>query len=179
VQPGTGVTTKLQFPGLANLLNTGRVAINRADLIITPTAPEDGKTPLPPYLALTEVNAQNQLVRSVNTAGVASLLFTIQSLGPLTRNPTDFTSAQVAIRDSRTNSYTFQLAGYLQSVASGVSPNSALAILTPSNQQLFAQNQQTGGLLDQTQAVLTDRVWRMVLDGKASVRLVLFYTKSN
>jgi hypothetical protein len=102
----------------------------------------------------------------------------VQSLGPLTREPNNFTSAQIAARDPRTNSYTFQLSGYLQSVASGISPNTGLAILTPSSSQLFVQSQQ-GALVDQTQAVLSDRVWRMVLDGKASVKLILFYTKSN
>ncbi len=133
---------------------------------------------MPSYLALAEVNAQNRLTRATTSTGVASLLFTVQSLGPLTRDPNNFTSSQIAIRDPRTNSYTFQLAGYLQSVASGLSPNDGLAILTPSSSQLFVQSQQSGALVDQTQAVLSDRVWRMVLDGKASVKLILFYTKS-
>jgi hypothetical protein len=179
LQPGTGVTTKLQFPGLSNLLKTGRIAINRADLVITPTLAEDTKRPLPPFLALAEVDAQNRLTRSVTSTGVASYLVTVQILGPLNRQPSNLLSPQIAVRDPRTNSYTFQLAGYLQSVASGVSPNNGLAILTPSSSQLFAQSQQTGGLIDQTQAVLSDRVWRMVLEGKASVKLTLFYTKSN
>ena len=179
VQPGTGVTTKLQFPSLTNLLKTGRVAINRADLVITPIASEDTKLPLPPFLALTEIDAQNRLTRATVTPGVASLLFTVQLLGPLARTPGDFAGTQVAVRDPRTNSYTFQVSGYLQSVASGISPNAGLALLTPSSRQLFAQNPQTGAFLDQTQAVLSDRVWRMVLEGKASVKLVLFYTKSS
>jgi hypothetical protein len=178
IQPGTGVTTKLEFPSLTNLLTTGRVAINRADLVITPTPTENGRLPLPPYLALAEVDPQNRLARATTSTGAASLLFTVQSLGPLTREPNNFTSAQIAARDPRTNSYTFQLSGYLQSVASGISPNTGLAILTPSSSQLFVQSQQ-GALVDQTQAVLSDRVWRMVLDGKASVKLILFYTKSN
>ncbi|RYF61535.1 MAG: hypothetical protein EOO39_31495 [Cytophagaceae bacterium] len=107
-----------------------------------------------------------------------SILFTVQTLGPISRIPSSFSSPQLAGRDSRTNSYTFQLSGYLQSMAAGISPNNGLALLTPSN-QLLAQNSQTGALVDQTQAVLSDRVWRMVLDGKASVKLILFYTKSN
>ncbi|MEZ0542255.1 DUF4270 family protein [Fibrella arboris] len=178
VQPATGVTTKLQFPSLLGLLSSGRIAINRADLIVTPNVAEDGKRPLPPYLVLSEVNAQNRLARSVTTTGIESILFTVQTYGPSDRLPASFSGTQTAILDPRTNSYTFQLAGYLQSVASKVSPNNGLAILTPSS-QLFVQNAQTGGLTDQTQAVLSNRVWRMVLDGKASVKLVLFYTKSN
>ncbi|WP_375447461.1 DUF4270 family protein [uncultured Fibrella sp.] len=178
VQPGTGVTTKLQFPSLTNLLKTGRIAINRADLVITPIAAEDGKRPLPPYLVLAEVGVNNRLVRTVSTTGIESILATVQTYGPATRVPGSYSGPQIAIIDPRTTSYTFQLAGYLQSVAANVSPNNGLALLTPSS-QLFGSNSQTGGLIDQTQAVLSNRVWRMALEGKASVKLVLFYTKSN
>jgi hypothetical protein len=177
VQPGTGITTKLQFPYLKQLLQSGRIAVNRADLIITPQPPEDGKLPLPPFMALAEIDGQNRLVRSTVAANNVERLFTVQSLGPVSRDPTSYLSPQLATLDPRTNSYTFQLAGYLQSVRAGISPNNGLAILTPSN-ALFAQSQ-GGGLIDQTQAVLSDRVWRMILDGKASVKLVVFYTKSN
>ncbi|RYF56024.1 MAG: DUF4270 family protein, partial [Cytophagaceae bacterium] len=72
IQAGTGVTTKLQFPSLTNLLNTGRIAINRADLVITPTTPENGKLFLPPYLVMAEIDAQNRLTRSITTTGVPS-----------------------------------------------------------------------------------------------------------
>ncbi len=176
VQPGTGITTRLQFPGLSRLLATGRVAINRADLVITPTPTDNPTRRLPPLLALTELDGQNRLTRSATATGVPSLLFTVQRTGPLTRLPTGFTDPQIAVLDPRTNSYTFQVAGYLQSVASGLSPNNGLAILTPSN---VLVNQTQGGLSDQSQAVLTDRVWRLVLEGRASVKLLLFYTKSN
>lgn len=178
VQPGTGITTKLQFPSLTNLLKTGRIAINRADLVITPIASEDSKRPLPPYVVLAEIGANNRLVRSLSTTGIESLLATVQTYGPATRLPSSYSGPQIAIIDPRTNSYTFQLAGYLQSVAANVSPNNGLALLTPSS-QLFGSNSQTGALIDQTQAVLSNRVWRMALEGKASVKLVLFYTKSN
>jgi hypothetical protein len=178
VQPATGITTKLQFPYLKQLLQSGRIAVNRADLVITPLPSEDGKLPLPPFMALTEIDSRNRLVRSTVAESSAERLFTVQSFGPLNRTPSSYVGTQLARLETRTNSYTFQVAGYLQSIRAGVSPNNGLAILTPSN-DLFTQDQSTGGIIDQTQAVLSDRVWRMIIDGKASVKLVLFYTKSN
>lgn len=177
VQPATGVTTKLQFPTLTALLQSGRVAVNRADLTITPLPSENGRLPLPPYMVLTEIDAQYRLVRSDLSSGTVRL-FTVQRSGPVSRLPLNYVTPELAFLDPRTNSYTFQVAGYLQSVRAGISPNNGLAILTPSS-SLFPQSQNTGALTDQTQLVLTDRVWRMVLEGRASVRLVLFYTRSN
>jgi hypothetical protein len=178
VQPATGITTKLQFPYLSQLLRSGRIAVNRADLIVTPLAAEDGKLPLPPFMALAEIDGKNRLGRSTVAESDVERLFSVQNFGPINRTPSSYIGAQLARLDTRTNSYTFQMAGYLQSVRAGISPNNGLAILTPSN-DLFAQDQSTGAVVDQTQAVLTDRVWRMVLEGKASVKLILFYTKSN
>lgn len=175
VQPGTGITTKLQFPTLTNLIKSGRIAINRADLVVTPVPTENPKLFLPPYMVLSEVNDQNRLTRTDITSGGA-YLFTVQSVGPLNRLGSSFVSPQLAFLDTRTNSYTFNLGGYLQSVVSGVSPGAGLAILTPGG-NLFPSTQ--SGTIDATQSVLTDRVWRMVLDGKASVKLIVFYTTSN
>ena len=184
VQPGTGVTTKLQFPTLSNLIKSSRIAINRAQLVITPVPTEDPKLPVPPYMILSEVNAQNRLTRTDITSG-GTFLFSVQGTttsagvigsGPTNRLGSSFVSPQLAYLDTRTNTYTFELGGYLQSVVAGISPNAGLSILTPSNLLFQAPN---GATIDATQSVLTDRVWRMVLDGKASVKLVVFYTTSN
>ena len=184
VQPATGITTRLQFPGLANLIKSGRIAINRAQLVITPVPTEDSKLSLPPLMILSEVNAQNHLTRTDITLG-GTYLFTVQGLstsagvigvGPISRVGSSFVSPQTAFLDTRTNAYNFELGGYLQSVVAGISPNAGLAILTPSN--LIFQSTQAG-TIDATQAVLTDRVWRMTLEGKASVKLIIFYTTSN
>lgn len=63
VQPATGVTTKLSFPTLTQLVQSGRIAINRASLIITPTNPNDSRLYYPPLLVLAEVDEKNQLRR--------------------------------------------------------------------------------------------------------------------
>ena len=172
VQPATGVTTKLSFPTLTNLAKTGRVAINRADLIITPNNPRDVNVYIPPILVLTEVDEKNRIRRVPN----AGFPFIVPSSGPIDRTANSFISTQEVYRDARTNSYTFEMGGYFQSIISGLTPNTGLVLLTPGG-QLFPSSS-ASGRTNATQQYLTDRVWRMVLDGKASIKLIVFYTTS-
>ena len=171
VQPATGVTTKLSFPTLTRLLQSGRIAINRADLIITPTKPTDSKLYYPRFLSLAEVDEKNQLRR----VPVGDFPYLIPSTGPTDRMANSFVGPQQVERDQRTNSYTFELGGYFQSITSRLSPNTGLVLITPGG-NLFPQSQ--SGLTNATQQYLTDRVWRMTLEGNASVKLVVFYTTS-
>ncbi|MDB5241554.1 MAG: hypothetical protein JWP57_2179 [Spirosoma sp.] len=173
VQPATGVTTKLTFPTLTNLVKTGRVAINRADLVITPTNPNDVSVYIPPIVVLAEVDEKN-VVRQVPSAGFP---YIVPSSGPVDRTANSFISTQEVYRDTRTNSYTFELGGYFQSIISNLTPNTGLVLLTPGG-QLFPTSSSTGGRTNATQQYLSDRVWRMALDGKASVKLIVFYTTS-
>ena len=172
VQPATGVTTKLSFPTLTQLVQSGRIAINRADLIITPTNPNDAKFNYPPLLALAEVDEKNQLRRVPGGA----FPYLVPSTGPTDRTANSFVGSQVVRRVDRTNSYTFELGGYFQSIVSKLTPNTGLVLLTPGNETLFPPSQ--SGLTNATQQYLTDRIWRMSLDGNASVKLVVFYTAS-
>jgi hypothetical protein len=68
------------------------------------------------------------------------------------------------------------MGGYFQSIISGLTPNTGLVLLTPGG-QLFPSSS-ASGRTNATQQYLTDRVWRMVLDGKASIKLIVFYTTS-
>ncbi|GAB3552571.1 hypothetical protein GCM10027577_34790 [Spirosoma fluminis] len=172
VQPAAGVTTKLSFPYLKNLVQSGRVAINRADLIITPTKPNNAFLGYPPQLVLAEVDEQNRLRRDAT----ANFLFAVPTSGPSNRLISSFADVQAPLRDERTNTYTFSIGGYLQSVVSGLSPNTGLVITTPGG-PLFSPTS-SGGLTNTTQQYLTDRIWRLALDGNASVKLVVFYTTS-
>ena len=174
VQSATGVTTKLSFPTLSRLVQSGRVAINRVDLIITPTKPADVTLFLPPFMVLAEVDEQNHL-RRVPTGDFP---FVVPYSGPVDRTASSFISPQVVQRDPLTNSYTFELGGHFQSIVSKLSPNTGLVLLTPGGPSLFPPSQ-SGGVTNAVQQYLTDRVWRTVLDGKASVKLVVFYTSSN
>ena len=180
-QPATGVVTKLTFPSLKNLSPGGRVAINRADLTITPTIPANLLFTNPGLLALAEVNEKNQLRRlPITGTGITAFggfPFVVPNVGPFDRTPGSFVDAQSRGRNPLTNTYTFQLGGYFQSVVANISPDTGLVLLSPGG-DLFAQNSQTG-VADQTKLYLTDRLWRMILDGKASVKLIVFYTTSN
>lgn len=170
VQPGTGVTTKIEFPGLA-ALKKSRVAINRADLLITPKQAESTVLSLPPYLALAEVNAQNQLLRYQP----GDLLQAVQTATSVfNRGASSWYNTQVRTYSTRTSTYTFDMTGYLQTIMSGVTPNNGLVILAPSINTLVDVS--TGSVINQSQYYLNDRLWRMVLDGNASVKLIVFYT---
>lgn len=180
-QPATGVTTKLSFPSLKNLSPGGRVAINRADLIITPTVPTNLLFTNPGLLALAEVNEKNQLRRlpvvGTGISAFGGFPFLVPFMGPFDRTPGSFVQVQQVGRDQLRNTYTFELGGYFQSIVANVSPNTGLVLLSPGG-DLLASNPQTGGISDQTQFYLTDRLWRMIMDGKTSVKLILFYTTS-
>ncbi|MFD2570116.1 DUF4270 family protein [Spirosoma soli] len=173
VQPATGVTTKLTFPTLVNLVRSGRVAINRADLVITPANSNGATVYFPPYLALAEADEQNRLRR----LPIGGFPFMVPSIGPETRLASSFFGAQLVARASRTNEYTFDMSGYLQSIVTNLSPNTGLALMTPSS-SLFSVSQSTGQGVDNSQLYLTDRVWRMELNGNTSVKLIVFYTTS-
>ena len=178
VQTFSGVTTKIEFPSLLSLEQNRRVAINRADLVITPTQP-DGTVPtsnfIPPYVTLAEANGF-QLART-SPNHIVQLVPTFPGVA-VNRQEISFISPQVVVYNSRTKNYTLNMTGYMQSIMAGKSPNNGLLLLTPASndvaptlgQSLFPAQQQV---------YLNDRVQRMILDGNASVKLVLFYTSSN
>ncbi len=165
-----GVTTKLTFPGLDELRKNSRVAINRADLVITPKVPTVTSFSLPYYLALAEVTAQNRILRTtpsrlVQFVPLAQTLFD--------RSEASFNYPQAVAYDSRSKAYTFEVSGYFQSILSGKTPNNGLAILTASSNQLGISQS-----VPSSDYFMTDRVFQAVLDGDASVKLIVFYTTS-
>ena len=179
VQTFSGVTTKIEFPSLLSLEKNRRVAINRADLIITPMQ-LDGSVPFSfnavPYITLAEANGFQLARTSPNR--VVQLVPTFPG-GAVNRLETSFFSPQVATYSLRTKNYTMNLTGYIQSIMAGTTPNNGLILLTPGANNIAPVTE--GGLLSpaQQQVFLNDRVQRMVLDGDASVKLVLFFTSSN
>lgn len=173
VQPGAGITTKLSFPGLDQIRKNGRIAINRADLVVTFRPSTNGQTALPNFLVLNEVDAQNRLLRT-SPNRIAQLV--PQSVLPppyvFDRSETAWVAApQVANYDSRLKNYTFELGGYFQSIIANRTPNNGLVLLTPSSPTLNSVPGQ--GLY------LNDRLTQAVAAGDASVKLVVFYTTSD
>lgn len=186
VQPFSGVTTKLEFPTLLSLEQNRRVAINRAELIITPAQPEatapNGANTLPYYIALSEINGF-QLARTTPNRivqMVPSFIPGTSSTSPVNRNESSFYYPQIAFFEPRSKSYTVNMTAYIQSMIAGTTPNNGLVILTPGSSNITPSNANTGVLSAASQQLyLNDRVQRMILDGNASVKLVLFYTASN
>ncbi len=178
VQTFSGVTTKIEFPSLLSLENNRRVAINRADLVITPTQP-DGTQPtsntIPQFITLAEANGFQLARTSPNR--VVQIVPTFPGVA-VNRQEASFFSPQVAQYDTRTKSYTMNMTGYIQSIMAGTTPNNGLLLLTPASGDVSPTN---GQVLSPAQQMvyLNDRVQRMILDGNASVKLVLFYTSSN
>lgn len=172
VQPGTGVTTKIQIPGLDDLKKR-RVAINRADLVITPVAAPSAQLDLPPYLVLAEAGAQNQLLRYPSTDLIQ---FAPIGTAVFNRSISSWYYPQVRSYNTRNKSYTFDMTAYFQTIMSGLTPNNGLLMMTPSTGNLVDVS--TGSAANQAPYYLNDRLWRMVLDGNASVKVVVFYTNT-
>ncbi len=174
IQPAAGVTTKLTFPGLDQLKTQGRVAINRADLVITPRQPAAGSY-LPANLVLAELNAQNKILRTSPTQ-IIQLVPGTQTL--FNRSEPSFASPQIATYNSATKTYTFELGGYLQSVAAGSTPNNGLGILTSQ----YSYNASGTNLLAYAGRAqdyyLSASILQAVLEGDASAKLIVFYTTS-
>ncbi|QJW88650.1 DUF4270 family protein [Spirosoma taeanense] len=169
VQPATGVTTKLVFPGLDQIRKDKRVAINRAELVITFTPTSNALLYLPAYLVLSEIDGRNHLLRT-SPNRIAQLVPESQNLFDRTESSW-ITAPQVAIYNSRIKNYTFELSGYFQSIMANTTPNNGLAILTPSTATL--------NTLPSQAFYLNDRILQAILDGSASAKLIMFYTTSN
>ncbi|MCY7357053.1 MAG: DUF4270 domain-containing protein [Rudanella sp.] len=180
IQAFCGVTTKIEFPSLLSLEKNRRVAINRADLVITPTLPDGAVLSsfgIVPYLTLAEANGF-RLARTTPN-GLVQLLPSFPG-SAVNRSESSFFSPQVAVYNSRAKNYTFNMTGYIQSMMAGTTPNNGLIVLTPGDPSIAPVNTSTGVLSPtQQQVYLNDRVQRMILDGNASVKLVLFFTSSN
>jgi hypothetical protein len=146
IQPFTGVTTKLQFPTLLSLEQSRRVAINRADLVITPTQPTNAAPSsysFVPYIALSEANGF-QLARTTPNR-IVKLVPGFPGTA-INTNESSFFNPQVVTYNTRTKGFTVNMTGYIQSVMAGVSPNSGLLLLTPGNPSVAPVSATTGVL---------------------------------
>jgi hypothetical protein len=170
VQAFSGVTSKIEFPTLLSLEQNRRVAINRADLVITPTIP-NGAIPttysIPPYITLAELNGYQLARTSPNR--VVQLLPVFPGV-TVNRKEASFFNPQTVLYNTRTKNYTLNMTGYIQSMMAGTTPNNGLVLLTPGSSDVSPGQQQF---------FLNDRMQQLILDGNASVKLVLFFTSSN
>jgi len=175
VQGVTGVTTRLELPTLEQLKKTGPVAINRADLILTPSGTASG-TFQPFYLALSEVDAAtNQLAYSM-LGDTRKYHFVQTNAGSFLRGPQSWTAPQASVFGAENrNAFTFDLSGYLQAVLMGFRPNNGLVLVPLSNPSIVATTQ-AGQAVYQAQSVMHNQLTATTL-APGNIRLVVFYTR--
>jgi hypothetical protein len=120
IQTGSGITTKVTFPTLSNLLKAGssNVAINKAELIIEPDLDQISGSYKPPLqIALVEIGKDNRLKK-------------------VSGNIEDFVALDVAsgtqyISDYSTtnNNYKFNFTSYIQEILNNRKTSDGIAIV--------------------------------------------------
>ncbi|WP_165372124.1 DUF4270 family protein [Emticicia agri] len=106
MQTGAGITTKMTFPTLENLLKTGsnNVAINKAELILEPDLDQiTGNFKPPAQIALVEIGKDNRLKKTNNIEDFVAL---------------DVASGVQYVSDYSTtnNNYKFNFTSYIQDI---------------------------------------------------------------
>lgn len=154
IQTGIGITTKMTFPTLANLLKAGNVAINKAELIIEPDVDQfTGNFRPPVQIALVEIGKDNRLKKVNNVEDFVAL---------------DVASGTQFISDfnTTTNNYQFNFTSYIQEIINGRKTTDGIAIV-PS---LVGTNSSTGAT---TISIYNNNVSRAVIK---NIKLNVYYS---
>jgi hypothetical protein len=163
IQDAVGVVTKLEMPYLSNLQKDGKIAINRAELAITPETFE-GYFPLPSALVLAETDETNRVLR-----GKSDLELLVGDDG------TTYNSAltpQLVPYNFQHKNYNFVLTTYLQSIISGFKKSKGL-LLMPVNYEKWV----TLGTPARFTPYLNAKVNRLTIKpNPQNLKLAVFYT---
>ena len=117
IQSGFGITTKISFPTLANLLKSGNVAINKAELIIEPDLDQiTGNFKPSPQVALVEIGTDNRL-KKVNNAED----FIVLDGGTSLQYVSDYSATN--------NNYKFNFTSYVQDLLNNRKKTDGIAIV--------------------------------------------------
>jgi len=118
LQTGTGIVTKLDFPGLAALQKLGNVTINRAELVIKPDSMNlIGNYQTPPQISLVQLESTNQVKRT--SAGLIDFIALNGVSG----------TQYVASYDATNNKYSFNFSSFLQDLIAKKQITKGLAIV--------------------------------------------------
>jgi hypothetical protein len=142
LQSSTGVGIKVDMPYLKNLTKNGNVAINKVELILKPVKLYNGQLP---SIGINMINV-NPLDNTKPWRTATGELLSVPAEGG--------TTGQLAVYNTITKSYAFNITSYVQNVLSGKISN-------------------TGFLLN---AIQDNRVNRLVLD-KTTIKLRVYYTQ--
>lgn len=155
VQTGAGITTKISFPTLANLLKGGssNVAINKAELIIEPDlAQVAGNLRPPSQFVLVEIGQDNRLKKKNNVEDYIAL-----DVATGTQYVSDYSTTN--------NNYVFNFTSYLQDLLTNKRTTDGIA-LVPSLVSVDANGATTIGIYN-------NNVSRAVIK---SIKLNLYYS---
>ncbi|MGA0557818.1 DUF4270 family protein [Larkinella sp. VNQ87] len=175
VQSASGVTPKLEFPTLLNLRKeTGRIAINRAELSFSVTGNSPGG-PIPPYMTLAQVDENNRVLYTSEGSAGNRLFHMVQRKEGTFQTTGKWYYPQVAGYNSRLKTYTFDVTTYLQAILVGFTPNNGLVLFPPSTSELVTQST-TSPASYVVQPYIFNQLNGAVLGGEKPVKLVVFYT---
>ncbi len=161
IQDAVGVVTKLEIPYLFNLQKDARIAINRAELAITPE-PIEGFFPYPSGLVLAETDETNRILR-----GKSDLELLVGNDGTTYSSSL---SPQLVTYNSLSKNYNFILTTYLQSIVSGFKKTKGMMLL-PINAERWP------GTPPKFSPYFNSKVSRMTIRPNAkNLKLIVFYT---
>jgi hypothetical protein len=156
-QTGVGITTKFDIPYLKRIISasTGRIAINKAELVVTPDENTTGVF-LPPFqLSLGNVDVKNQLIYTSNVIQFVPFDGSGGSGGfSIGYNSTD-------------KKYTFNITNYVQNILNGKTANDSF-VMTP--YYAVASATGTNGIF-----ISHPNLRRMVINNK-NVKLNIYYS---
>jgi Domain of unknown function (DUF4270) len=118
VQGGVGLSSIVSIPNLSKLVSQGKIAINRAEIVVEPavnTATDFLK--LPRFLQLSETQTTNAIQIYRNAAGVPFV-------------------ASNAAYDAKTSQYVFKITDYVQQLVEKTKTSNTFVITIPSNDEL-------------------------------------------
>ncbi len=153
-QSGVGISTKLEIPYLKNLASKGRIAINKAELVLSPEENTTGVFLVPLEVSLARIDAKNQPIYLSNA---------LQFI------PFDGASGaggfSVGYNDKK---YSFNITNHIQDILNGKKTNDNF-VITP---YYTVQSTSTGT----TGVLISHRnIRRMILNAK-NVKLNIYYS---
>ncbi|WP_259016325.1 DUF4270 domain-containing protein [Emticicia fluvialis] len=154
MQSGAGITTKILFPTLNNLLKAGNnnVAINKAELIIEPDMDKvAGNLRVPPQFVLVEIGKDNRLKKTNNVEDFVAL-----DVATGTQYIADFNTTN--------NNYQFNFTSYLQDLLNKKKTTDGIA-LVPS----FVSTTSSGSTI----GIYNNNVSRVVIK---NIKLNVYYS---
>jgi Domain of unknown function (DUF4270) len=169
LQTALGIVTKIEIPYFQNLFKNNSIAINRAELTLTPTLSGNENFRIPSALALTETDETNRILRT--KAGQELLLADDGATFSGSIAP------QIVGFNNQFKNYNFVLTTYLQALSTGYKNNKGLLLLPIDYNSWQGYISSTNTLPTNFTPYINSQIARMNFDAK-NLKLVVFYTET-